>query len=295
MLAPRPRSSQALQHVVAPADDAILQALLRYYYLSSQQICRLLYSAGSLTYVQTKMKILAEAGLCQRLWLPRPAPRGSAPSVYTLGRRGLNHLRALGFDTAKRFRPSEHREHSYLFLSHTLAVNDVLIGAELLCRHAPRFGLAGLLHERDLKHRPVYVEHEDGKRIGVVPDAWLDLRVDGTYQVCLVLELDRGTEEQKAWRRKVHGLIAYANGPYQEAFQTTSLTVAVATTAGQKRLLDLIRWTERELEAMKEEDQGDLFVFTSLHPDLVAPSELFLARRWYQPLGADPVALLALD
>jgi len=114
---------------LAPSDDGVLRALLRFYYLSSRQVCLLGYSPRSLTYVQTKLKRLTDAGYCQRIWLPRPSARGSAPSVYTLARKGLNYLRAQGLDVPPRYHPSEQREHSYLFLSHTLEVNDVLISA----------------------------------------------------------------------------------------------------------------------------------------------------------------------
>lgn len=290
-----PKPSRATVRAVGPAEDRILRALSRLHYLSSNQICRLLYSPGSLTHVQSKMKQLTDAGLCQRLWLPRPSARGSAPSVYTLARAGLNHVIALGLDVDRRFRPSEHREHSYLFLAHTLALNDVLIAAELLCRHSSRVTIAGLVHERDLKRQPVYVEADDGRQLAVIPDAWLDMRVDSAYQVCLVIELDRGTEEQKAWRRKIRGLFAYAAGPYQEAFGTKSLTIAVLTTAGDKRLIELIRWTEHEIAAMKGKHQGDLFVFTSLAAEPIEPGDLFLAPRWHLPFGDHRVALLDLD
>lgn len=70
----------------------------------------------------------------------------------------------------------------------------------------------------------------------IVPDGWLDLLLAGNLQMCLVLELDRGTLEQRAWRRKVRSLLAYARSPYQERFGTTSLTVAVVTTAGRRAL-----------------------------------------------------------
>ncbi|MGE0229245.1 MAG: replication-relaxation family protein [Dehalococcoidia bacterium] len=276
-----------------PSDEAVLRDLARYYFLSAQQVCGLHYSRGSLTYVQAKLKRLTDAGFCQRIWLPRPSARGSAPSIYTLGRKGLLHLHALGVEVATRARASEHREHSYLFLSHTLAVNDFLIAAELVTRTRQGLTLASMLHERDLKRVPVLVEAADGKRMRVMPDGWLDLRIDGSYQVCLALELDMGTEEQKAWRRKVRGLVAYANGPYQEAFGTRSLTVAVATTAGEKRLLDLVRWTERELAGLREEHQGDLFVFTSFYPATTSPGSLFFSKRWVSPFGEHLVALIA--
>ncbi|MGE4053436.1 MAG: replication-relaxation family protein [Vicinamibacterales bacterium] len=275
------------------ADEALLRSLLRYHFLTSQQLCRLHYSSGSLTYVQSRMKALTDKGFCQRLWLPRPGPRGSSPSVFTLGRTGLRHLERLGVDVRVRFRPSEHREHSYLFLAHTLAVNDFLIAAELVARNHQGLAVASMLHERDLKRAPVLVEAPDGKRMSVVPDGWLDLRIDGTFQICLALELDMGTEEQRAWRRKVRGLVAYANGPYQEAFGTRSLTIAVATTAGEKRLLDLVRWTERELAALREEHQGDLFVVTSFYPATTSPGSLFFSPRWVSPFAEHPVTLIA--
>lgn len=285
------RSAKSIR--VNPADDAVLRAVFRYYYLSSRQLCRLLYSPGSLTYVQAKLKQLTDAGLLQRIWLPRPAAHGSAPSVYTLARKGLNYLAGVGIDVdRRRYRPSEQREHAYLFLEHTLAVNDVLMSAELLSRVQPEYTLARMLHERDLKRRPVQVQDDDGRMIAVVPDGWLDLRVKAAYQVCLALELDRGTEEQKVWRRKIRGLLAYANGPYQDSFQTKSLTIAVVATSGDKRLLQLLRWTESELTARHEQGQGDLFVFTAIRPNAADLADLFFSRRWYQPFGDQPIALL---
>src|SRR5262249_41542497 len=152
--------------------------------------------------------------------IPRRDWRGSAPAVFSLARKGLNHLRSLGIEVNVRFHPSEKAGLSYLFLTHTLELNDVLIAAELFCRSLPAYRLAAVLHERELKRQPVHVKDREGRRTAVIPDAWLDLRIREVYQVCIALELDRGTEEQKHWRRKVANLIAYATGPYQEAFKT---------------------------------------------------------------------------
>src|SRR4051812_5804184 len=88
----------------------------RYHYLLGRQVCRLLYSLGSLTYVQGKLRKLAKSGYCQRIWLPKAGPYGSSPAVYTLGRRGINHLRATGLATVERYRPSEEQTRSYMFL-----------------------------------------------------------------------------------------------------------------------------------------------------------------------------------
>jgi hypothetical protein len=57
-------------------------------------------------------------------------------------------------------------------------------------------------------------------------------------------------------------------------------------------LLDLLRWTEAELKTEREGAQGDLFLFTSLTPANVAPEDIFIARRWYQPFQQEAIALV---
>ena len=278
--------------ILGPKDEAVLRALARYSYLTGRQVCRLLYSSGSLTYVQSKLKKLERLGYCRRIWLPKRGPFGSAPGVYTLARGGINHLKGMGIDFNQRFRPSEQESRSFLFLTHTLELNDFLISAELLGRWAPEFKLAAVLHERQLKQHPVFVKDGDRKRVAVIPDAWLDLRIQGTFQVCIAVELDRGTEEQRKWRRKVANLVAYANGPYQSTFETRSLTIAVLTTAGEYRLRELLRWTSAELEELGERSRANLFVFAHIPAEAMDAERVFLTPCWYQPFKPDPVALL---
>lgn len=277
-----------------PPQEAILRVLLTYFYLTSHQVCRLLYSAGSLTYAQTRLKRLVDTGFCQRIFLPRPAQYGSAPSVYTLARRGLNYLRALGLEVPARYHPSEERGHSYLFLSHTLALNDTLIALALLGRRSPQIAVETMLHERALRRQPLYVEDGAGHRLAVVLDAWLDLRLNGSRRMCLGLEVDLGTEEQGRWRRKVRGLVACSHGPYQERFGTSSLTLAVLATPGEKRRSDLLRWTELELADLPEkEDAADLFRFACL-PEATpaAPEDLFCSPCWYRPFSSYATPLI---
>ena len=51
-------------------------------------------------------------------------------------------------------RPPEVREHAGLFYRHTLAVNDVLIAAELLARRQPAVELAATRHDVELQRAP---------------------------------------------------------------------------------------------------------------------------------------------
>ncbi|TAK28853.1 MAG: hypothetical protein EPO21_22110, partial [Chloroflexota bacterium] len=241
---------------------------------------------------QTKLKRLTESQFLHRLFLPRQNQHGSAPSIYTLARKGLNYLDAQGLDVNVRYHPSEQEKRSYLFLSHTQALNDVLITLELFCRQRQEVVLHTMQHERTLRRDPVYVQDHEGRRLAVIPDAWLDLHFNGSEHMCLALEVDRGSEEQKKWRQKIRGIVAWVKGPYQEKFQTDTLTVAVIATPGMNRLEELLRWTEAELGSLSEQRQADLFRFTGQDVTPEDPSALFLSPNWYRPFDAQAVPLL---
>jgi hypothetical protein len=110
--------------------------------------------------------------------------------------------------------------------------------------------------------------------------------------MCLVLELDRGTVEQRAFTRKLRGLLAYAGGPYQEQFETTSLTILIATTAGEQRAKKLVQWCERVLRQQHLEAEADLFLITALDPGATTPTRFFLSPIWQQPFEQTPRCLV---
>src|SRR4051794_23023674 len=97
---------KAARHApIGAADDPVLQMLYFYHYATAVQVTRLLYSPGYLTGVQTRLKRLADAGVLQRGPKFQTQGRGgSAPTVYSLGRLGLNSLAAQGKDVRGRFR-----------------------------------------------------------------------------------------------------------------------------------------------------------------------------------------------
>ncbi|MHB8644649.1 MAG: replication-relaxation family protein [Thermomicrobiales bacterium] len=270
---------------VTPAKHALLDALGRYYYLTARQCTRLLYAEGSLTRVQALLKELADEGYVQRLFLPRPSAHGRVPAVYTLGRLGRAHLEALGSDVPARLRPSAERAHAYLFLDHTLVVNDCLIAATLLARRMPQIAIPQMMHERALRRMPIPITDPDGRRASVIPDGWLDLRVtlpDGMDRYCIALEIDRGTTEQRAFRCKVAHWVAAADGPYQAAFGTDLLTVAIVATPGEGRADELMRWIAAELATVHREEQAELFFVTALDAAVVDPLAFFTGPVWRQ-------------
>jgi protein involved in plasmid replication-relaxation len=290
------RSQKSAQSgAVTPAKHALLAAIGRYHFLTTRQATRLLYAEGSLTRVQTLLKELSDDGYVQRLFLPRPTPHGRVPAVYTLGRFGHAHLEALGIDVPTRLRPSEARAHAYLFLDHTLAVNDCLIAMEVLARRTPAIALHRMLHERTLRHMPIPVTDPDGSNASVIPDGWLDVRValpEGIDRYCIALEIDRETTEQRAFRRKIAHWVAAADGPYQAAFGTDLLTVAIVATPGEGRARELLRWIVAALATLHREEQAGLFLVTPADAAAVDPFAFYCGRMWHQPDREEPVPLI---
>lgn len=282
---------------VGVADEAILRAVARYHYLTAEQVRRLFYAKGVITYVRARLKRLAEGGHLQRVPLRRTGPAGGAPYAYRLGPRGRAYLEALGIEVLARYRPSE--QPLDYFLEHTLCVNDALMAFELVARSHAQVELVGMRHERVLKRQPVTVELPDGGRQTLIPDGWVALHVadgDGRYQACFALELDRGHVEQKRWRRKVAALVAWwTTGAYTAAFQAHSLTIAVVATPGEGRRIELLRWTAAELSELEQQDQADLFRVTGVAADQVSPAAFVLAPSWYRPFDPAPRPLLEVD
>ena len=140
--------------MLGPVDYRILLAFLQYGYLTPVQVTRLYYSKGNLTNVYTRLKALTEAGYLQRLLLPRRVQRGTLPSVYLLTRKGRAFLHTGELTVPHPIVLSRPKEHTYLFLTHTLAVNDFLIAADRLAREQEGIALADMRHELVLKTQP---------------------------------------------------------------------------------------------------------------------------------------------
>jgi hypothetical protein len=269
----------------------MLLAIARFHYLSAIQLTRLLFSPGSLTYVRRHVMELFHGGYLRRVFLPTITPMGSSRAIYCLDAKGYRYLKPRGLAPHGRFRPDEDATREWLFLSHTLAANDVLIAAHLLSAQPIGVTIAHVTTERELKRSVVYVS-DAAHRIGVAPDGWVDFR-QGSRQTCLAFELDRGTVERKAVQRKVRAYLHYTQGPYQEAFGTRSLTVVFITTAGERRLTELLTWSEAALAAEAAQTRADLFRFAALDAASIPPVDLFFGPRFLRPFDPHPLPLLA--
>jgi hypothetical protein len=293
-----PRTPPAF--LISHADTAILSAVGRYHCLTALQVTTLLYARASLTWVQTKLKKLHAAGYLTRDRIPTRPTQGSAPLYYALSRTGFAHLTSLGQPAPGATRPYQVHEYSYLFLAHLLAVNEVLIAAELVCRQVPQLQLTRLLHDQELKRQPVFIT-DRGTRRAVILDGFLDFAVhtEPGYRAPLCLELDRGTERQQDVRTKIRALVQFSQGPYQAAFGRQSLTICLIASPGADRLGSLMAWTRAELSELGvTPEEADIFRLGAFPLDWYVPETqrpspiaLFLEPHWYRVTDDAPVAL----
>ncbi|MEU9573731.1 replication-relaxation family protein [Streptomyces massasporeus] len=283
---------------ITAVDDSILRAVNQFHYMTAAQVSRLLYpdAHDDNRYAQRRLRRLTEAGYIMRL-RELPAPRvGSAPHVFTLADKGRHYLSGHGVGLSNAyFRPSEERRKAQdnPFMEHTLAAVDVLVAAESLCR-TMRVSMPRMLSERQLKRTNVRVTpagHEDARPVAVIPDAWFELQAFDDPPVAIALELDRSTEHQKHWRRKIAALAAWAEGPYRSAFDSDNLTVAVVTPTPQRRD-QLAAWTTQELDATGSTHVVDIFLFTDASPVTTPPERFFFEPLWLSLTSSAPVGLL---
>lgn len=125
----------------------------------------------------------------------------------------------------------------------------------------------------------------------MIPDGWFQLRVGAEPAYSIAVEVDRATEDQRAWRRKVAGYAGWARGPYQDAFATDNLTIAVVTPTRERRE-QLRAWTCAELRAQDAWQLADLFLLTHQSPVTTPPELYFFDRLWYLPHQFAPVRLI---
>src|SRR5207245_11764146 len=190
------------------AEVELLRAFAAYHNLTVEQLTTWMYSSGSARYVSARLQALTERKLLHRL--TREA--SNYPYVYCLGIQGIRYLQKIGCDIPL-FHPSEHIQHAPMFLRHTLAVNDFLIAASKLPGVSPDIAVSAIKHDGTLKRT----------QKDLVPDGWIDFRIGERIQVCVWLEMDMGTMDQKPFRKKISSLVVFSRQSYSQVFGTQSL------------------------------------------------------------------------
>ena len=290
--------------VLLRGSDRVPVGLYHLQLARAEQLCRLHYSLASITTIKARLKTLTEHGYV--LADAIPTKTGRSPYYYTLGPKGMKYLEGLGYDTHDAWRPNKELDKGYIHLEHTLELNDVLIAAALIHQVDPSYHLSRFDHERMLKRRPVQVSWrtqvaQGGKSTmaSLIPDAFLDFRrslPDGSQRrLALLIEHDRGTEDQHHFRRRIRAYITLLRSEqYKELFGVKAITVAFSTFVGPQRLEQMRAWTRAELTETNEPSQiGLMFCFASLSRPL-DPKQVWFEPCWYAPYDtARGMALLA--
>ena len=251
------------------------------------QLCNLHYSAGSVKMVKARLKTLVDNGYAQSDGIPTKFFR--SPYYYTLGTKAVRYLEDCGFMTDEPFRADRETNKHSLFVEHTLELNDILVSASLLSRTYANYRLHSFVHERTLKRKP-YKTVWQGSNYTLVPDAFLDFRIqfpDGHIERRpRLLEHDRGTEQQRNFRRKVRAYISL--------LKEERTPVAFTTFAGEARIAQMREWAYQELTATNElKAFGMAFRFTAVTRPLDA-RQLWLMPQWYTPYTDDkPITVLS--
>jgi hypothetical protein len=294
--------------ILTPRMDEIIKAVHLYRYVTAIDITRLFFSASSITYARELLRTLAggeDHQPSQYLYrFPLPNIRvGSTEKIYTLGSRGRAYLEEQGFEVDWYFRPSEAQTLSYQHLQHALTLTRFLIAAELFVRTHPEVELQSLKTEYTLKKDAAKVTIEVTTNTGteqvpmfVVPDAWLNFYFPNEQHPYrpVLLEIDRGSEQQKAFKRHIKSRIQFVrqDGLYSRLFHTDLVTIAYATTGGKLRLANMLAWTKEVLEEENKQNWASIFRFCALPQTELDPDALFYSSSWFMPSEKHPLSLL---
>lgn len=285
---------------ITPVYDLLLRGtetlpvgLYHLHLATAEQLTKLHYSMGTLKTVKKRLKVLTDHGFLQADSVPTRQYR--SPYYYSLDTRGIRYLKEIGIDVPETLRAAGETHEGYQFIDHALELNDLLISAMRISSVDPLYYLTNFLHERTLKRTP-YKATWQGASYNLVPDAFLDFRVQttgGQRRLPVLLEHDRGTEEQQHFRRRIRAYTSFLqSGAYVQMFNTKALTVAFTTPKDAKRVAQMRHWTQLELQEAGANNLAPVFLFADLAKPL-EPRNVWLEKRWYGLQSSQPFALLA--
>lgn len=112
-------------------EEALLKALAIFHYFTAEKLAEYLrYSPKTIRGVKRYLQNMEKRKLVEVA--NKQTRSKDEPYVYTYGREGHTHLKAIGERVEAKYRPSYERIHKAYPLAHTMAVNEVLLKAHLL-------------------------------------------------------------------------------------------------------------------------------------------------------------------
>jgi hypothetical protein len=218
-------SRSTSDYTPTPRDMAMLMALDSYRYLDRGQLQALFFSGPRSC--QYRLRWLVGHGLV-RTWrvVMRPG-RVCRSSIYLLSRRGAAALAEwLDEEPRQYLRRAEHALERRFHLVHQLEANQFFIDLAFAARELPAHGLYHWVGEHGIQDA-----YAEGDERGPIPDGWGRL-VTPDREVLIHLEWDRGTEQPRRLRAKLHAYAAYFA---DRAGATANQILFVAPTGHRER------------------------------------------------------------
>lgn len=313
----RKHQTQTQPVAITSRYDEILQAVHECRYVKVEHITRLFYTwPSSKSHVNEILNKLCggkdrQAGQYLYRFVLPDTRVGNPDRVYTLGGLGIKYLQEEdGIEVNWRFDANKIDSLSYNYLQHQLDITSFLIAAKLSSRENKANNRDPILHEAfteyDLRPRrekvTIEVTTDNGttkeEAIEVVPDLWLDFHfpTKKTSHVPILVEIDRGTEGLKKFKKKIKALLEFISGPgYKKMFGVRAVTIAFVVTAGTPNRLDsLLTWTGEVLKELQMKDYTDTFRFRRLLPAWETEhTTLFSDPAWFRPGDKKPLRLFS--
>jgi Replication-relaxation len=277
---------------VTPTEEEILKTISSYRYMTALDVAYSLFSPKSLTYVRSILTRLAGGDDFQeRQCLYRfPWPTGKAGNperIFTLGSAGREVVQNLGIPVTWYYRPSKTGRLNSSYLAHQLLVTRFVICACRFTSEQPDYTLEDVRLCYDLER-----SLRDRTGEAVVPDAWLHFARDDGRKFPVLVEIDRGTEDQERFKNHIKGRLEFIrSGDYAQVFGTQAVVIAYATTGriqahADTRRKTMCAWTMEVLRERKLERWASIFRFTSsvVYTRLYEEGKaLFTKPMWCQP------------
>jgi hypothetical protein len=215
---------------------------------------------GSVTRVNATLLRLVTAKFLNRFFLG--VGPGTQKAIYTITPKGA----AVAEVPYRRLRRKGGALYSGdLFLEHQLLLNDLYL--------ALISGNQGTARSWETFEQPL-------PQSPVIPDAYFEL-VNGDSIKPVFLEVDRGTEPKKIWKKKVAGYLSFAlSGAFERNFKQAQFRVLIITT------------TEQKLKAIREvvASQTTKIFWLTTFSDI--NREGIFAPIWLRPIGVERQSLL---
>jgi hypothetical protein len=222
-------------------DIEIIKTVCEWRIMKGEHIQQLFF--GSQSTASFRLSRLYQHGFLNRHFLPVLGGLASSPTIYTIGKNGVEILKREGLYNEASKRKLPRKQLSSLFLEHTLVINTVRVAVTLSAkRHG--YHLRRWLDDLDLKtnYDTVVITDRDGRRreVSIIPDSYFELQVP-QGRACFFVEVDRGTETLRRFEEKVRAYESYvSSGRYEKRFGTRSLRI-LTIAISRKRIESILK------------------------------------------------------